>query len=147
MANGLLVRLEGRARVTNELVQLLSSCKELVKLLSVRQRGCGSGRVGGRRSGLDSGLDCVHGRFGSGRKHAAELVECDQLGVVGIEALEDRLEGIARTVLLADRLRQTEQRTHPFTSAACLDHLGTRENAVAVGIDQVERLGYIIRQR
>eukprot|EP00900_Chrysochromulina_parva_P020642 jgi/Chrpa1/3210/Chrysochromulina_OHIO_Genome00002390-RA len=139
MAQGLLVQLESRARVANELVQLLSSCKELVQLLSVRQRS--------RGSGFDSGFDCGHGCVGRGRKHAAELVECDQLGVVGIETLEDRLEGIARTVLLADRHRQAEQRTHAFAGAARLDHLGTRENAVAVGIDQAERLGHIIELR
>ena len=79
------------------------------------------------------------------RKKVTKLIEGDGLGVVDIEALEDRLEGLECTVLLADRLRQAEQRAHPLARAACLDHLGTRENAVAVGIDQAECLGYAIR--
>ena len=74
-----------------------------------------------------------------------ELVEADRLRVVLVEALEDLLEGVARAVLLPDDAWQPEERAHVLIGAARLDHLGARELAVAIGIDDAKGLGDVMQ--
>ena len=57
--------------------------------------------------------------------------------------LKDGLEGVARTVLLADDLGQLEQLANRRVGAHRLDHLGPRELAVIVLVYQMEGRSYV----
>jgi hypothetical protein len=109
-------------------------------------RAPGTAASAASAAAADELCDCSRAAGEEGRpsKNAEELVLTERFRVVGIEALKDALEGVARPVLVAENARQPEQHTHALVLAARTHDFRAVQLAVATYVNAVEGIQDIL---